>query len=240
MPVMFKESVSDLTVTHTSYISSARSLTANASPSPTAQSPLVSPTSPAHRKYDFVMPNVFPTLILSQGSQPVSDLSPLSTSIPKLESRPQPDGPTTAALFGSGTSLPSFTIGGLVIFPNSASEYLIGKQTLIPGSPAITVLGTPISLAQSASNIVIGGITSLFVNSATPLPPLTIDGTKILANSTSEYLISSQSLIPGSSTPASVNVSASATGPVAFKGAATTVRGRIWIVSIGIFGLGLL
>lgn len=397
-----KTPVSALTVTRTSYFSSARIPTVILSPSPTAQNPMVSSTSTVHRQNDFETPNASPKLFLSQGSQPVSDLSPLLTSIPKPVSKPQPNGPNTAALIsidtplpplptnetsvlsnsaseylvssqtlipgsstiaisskppgnspnsaaliGSATPLSPLSIDGTVISLNSASEYLNGKQTLIPGSPAITILGTPISLAQSASNFVIGGSTTTFVDSVTRLPPLTIDGTKILPNSASEYLVGSQTLIPGSSaitisskvislvpsasaliidsstiplrsgltattalrlpliaignsfitpnsasqyiiagqtlfaggsavtvsgtrislapqasdvifgnsteglgslvpdgigaaTLASVNVSVSATGPDAYRSAATTVYGQMWIVAIVIFGLGFL
>ncbi|MCJ1267018.1 hypothetical protein MMC22_006903 [Lobaria immixta] len=91
------------------------------------------------------------------------------------------------------------TIGGTLVFPNSASEYVIGSQTVIPGAHAIIISGTPISLGPSASNIVIGSITNALIGSATPLPPLTVDGITILPNRASEYLIGSQTLIPGAS-----------------------------------------
>ena len=72
--------------------------------------------------------------------------------------------------------LQPLTFGGETIFPNSASEYVIGSQKVAPGAPAVTISGTPISLAPSASNIIIGGVTIALISSATPLPPLTIDG----------------------------------------------------------------
>ncbi|MCJ1465894.1 hypothetical protein MMC07_004513 [Pseudocyphellaria aurata] len=108
-------------------------------------------------------------------------------------------GSITAALIGNANPLPPLTIDGTTIFPNSASEYVIGSQTLIPGASGIRISGTPISLAPSASYIVIGGVTAALFKSATPLPPLTIDGTKILPNSASEYIIGSQTLTPGGS-----------------------------------------
>lgn len=92
---------------------------------------------------------------------------------------------------------PALTIGGKTVFPNSASEYVIGSQTIIAGAPAITISGTRISLAPSASGIVIGGTTIPLVASATQLPPLTINGITILPNTASQYLIDSQTLIPG-------------------------------------------
>jgi hypothetical protein len=59
------------------------------------------------------------------------------------------------------TTLPSaLTINGQTIAPNSQGDFVIGTQTLTPGGPAITVSGTPISLAPSATAIVVGGSTT--------------------------------------------------------------------------------
>lgn len=44
----------------------------------------------------------------------------------------------------------------------SGSEYVVGSQTLVPGAPAITVGGVEVSLALSASDIVVGGTTKAF------------------------------------------------------------------------------
>lgn len=108
-------------------------------------------------------------------------------------------GGNTVSFFTAPSTSHAFIFGGKTIFSNSASEYVIGSQTIIPGAPAVTISDTPISLASSASNIVIGGITIALIGSNTPLPPLTIDGTTIIPNSASQYLIGSQTLIPGAS-----------------------------------------
>lgn len=57
--------------------------------------------------------------------------------------------------FAGSTQPPAFTIGSAVITPNSASEYVVASQTLRPGA-AITVSGSVISLANHATEIVIG------------------------------------------------------------------------------------
>jgi len=81
-----------------------------------------------------------------------------------------------------------------MITADSASEYVIGSQALIPGS-AIIVSGTPVSPGPSA--LVIGSSTHFLTSTAAPL--LTIGGSTITANSASQYLISGQTLIPGGS-----------------------------------------
>jgi len=78
--------------------------------------------------------------------------------------------------------LPVITIGSSTIFANSASDFMINDQTLVPGASAITISGTVISLAPSATAIVIDGITA-------PVSRATV----------TEYLIGGQTLVPGAS-----------------------------------------
>ena len=80
---------------------------------------------------------------------------------------------------------------------NSASQYLVGTQTLAPGSKAVTVNDVPYSLAPSAAAIISGSITIPLASSPSRTrPPITIDGTTYTANSASEYTIGTQTLIP--------------------------------------------
>ena len=98
-------------------------------------------------------------------------------------------------------ALPLLTIGSSVYTANAVSQYFIAGQTLNPGS-AITVSGTPISLAPSASAIVVAGITQALMSFPVPtspaLPLLTIGSSVYIANSASQYIIGSQTLSPGS------------------------------------------
>ena len=107
------------------------------------------------------------------------------------------------------------TIGSQVITANSDSQYVFESQTLTPGS-IITVSNTPISLAASATEVVVGSSTSTLLAAtaatATP-PPLTFGSQVFTANSDSQYLIGSQTLSPGamitvSDTPISLAASA--------------------------------
>ena len=70
---------------------------------------------------------------------------------------------TTSHLLPKTTLTPNtalvLTLDDQPVTANSASEYIIGSQTLIPGGPAVTLSGTRISLAPSASSIIIGSST---------------------------------------------------------------------------------
>ena len=108
-------------------------------------------------------------------------------------------GSSTIGLVPSSTPRPSpppLTLGSQIYTANSKSEYTIGGQTLIPGGPALTVSGTRLSLAPSATQVVVGSNTirlGLVVTS----PPLTLGSQIYTADSKSEYTIAGQTLIPG-------------------------------------------
>ncbi|MCJ1224451.1 hypothetical protein MMC12_001096 [Toensbergia leucococca] len=69
----------------------------------------------------------------------------------------------------SASSEPVITIGGQLVTANSASNYVIGSQTLVPGAPAITLSGTLVSLAPSGSDVVIGGSTAVLSGTGSPV-----------------------------------------------------------------------
>lgn len=94
--------------------------------------------------------------------------------------------------------LPTLTIGDITITPNPASQYNINGQTLFPGGPAITVSSTRISLAQDASALYVG-TNPIFLTTPPPipLPTPTIGDLAITPNAKSQYIIDSQTLIPG-------------------------------------------
>jgi hypothetical protein len=106
------------------------------------------------------------------------------------------------------------TLAGTTATLNSASEYVIADQTLRPGEPAITVSGTPISLAPQATAVVVGSSTSILVTALHAgdqaqqigeLPSmLTLAGVTATLNSASEYVIAGQTLIAGG-TPITVS-----------------------------------
>ena len=67
------------------------------------------------------------------------------------------------------------TIAGSTYTPNSASQYIIGSQTLEPGS-AITISGTPIMLDAGATQAVVGSSTETLAQSSTPLASVIMAG----------------------------------------------------------------
>ena len=97
---------------------------------------------------------------------------------------------------------------------NSASEFVVGGQTIKPGGSVITLSGTPISLESQATAVVVGSRTRPVatvsfgkdqtqqpgVQSAVdPVPQLTLAGATATLNSASEYMIADQTLKAGGS-----------------------------------------
>jgi hypothetical protein len=77
----------------------------------------------------------------------------------------------------TNTLAPAITIDSSTITQNSASEFIIGSQTLTPGGPAITLQSTTYSLASSTSALIINDHTTLL--SATPTTVTLIAGTTL-------------------------------------------------------------
>ena len=123
-------------------------------------------------------------------STPIS-LDPLGTNIVI--------GTSTIALHGPEPSvLPSFTVGDEVITADSASQYVVDGQTLAPGAPAITVSGTPISLAASSAYVAVGSSTIPLQDGNALIPPtIVVNGQVITANSASQFVVGGQTLTPG-------------------------------------------
>lgn len=95
------------------------------------------------------------------------------------------------------------TMGGFVINANSDGQYVIGSQTLVPGSSAIIASSTTYSLAPSATAIVVNGVFTLLcrvqqASSGGAAAITTIGASTVTANSAGDYVIDSQTLVPGS------------------------------------------
>lgn len=96
------------------------------------------------------------------------------------------------------TTYPEMTFAGQTYTANSDSAIVIQGQTLIPGSPAITISKTPVSLAPGASVAVVAGQTqSLSPASLATKPVITIGGSTYTANTASAFVIAGQTLSPG-------------------------------------------
>jgi hypothetical protein len=98
---------------------------------------------------------------------------------------------------------PTIVVGNEVFGPVSRfleSSFVVGDRILAPGGSAVTISGTTLSLAASASFIVINGITSTIENPAAPT--ITVGGNimKLLpASPVASFILHDQTLIPGGS-----------------------------------------
>ena len=122
------------------------------------------------------------------------------------------------------TSAPAITVGNTVVTANSASQYIVGSQTLAPGS-AVTVQGSTYSLAPSGSAIVINGQTSRIAPAAQltgAAPVLTVGSATVSALGPSQYVVGSQTISAGGE---AVTVSGT-TYSVAPSGSAIVVNGQ--------------
>ncbi|KAL8997824.1 MAG: hypothetical protein Q9169_002996 [Polycauliona sp. 2 TL-2023] len=112
----------------------------------------------------------------------------------------------TALVVGSSTTelVPlsrhgSVTIDGFMFTDGPGSGLIIGTQTVMPGSPAVTVSGTVISLPPSGPFVVIAG-SSFTVPFNTGQPTvLDIAGSSYTETGGSAFIVGSQTLIPGGS-----------------------------------------
>ena len=94
--------------------------------------------------------------------------------------------------------------GGTTYIADASSHFIIARQTVNPARPAVTVAGTPISLAADASIVVIGGSTvpiaySPTIDIPTATPTLTFAGSSYTADVSSAFVIDDQTLSPGGS-----------------------------------------
>ncbi|USP78965.1 uncharacterized protein yc1106_06239 [Curvularia clavata] len=107
--------------------------------------------------------------------------------------------PTARVLGAASVTVGSVGASPIVIGPSS--EVVIGSQTLQPGGPAVNVGdGTPVSLAPSATAIVLGGQTSLLPQVfQAPVPPvLTVGSSTLVPNAATQFFVApGQTLTPG-------------------------------------------
>lgn len=123
---------------------------------------------------------------------------------------------------------PALTIGGTTYHPTGASSaYVIGGQTLTPGSGPITVSGTPISLAANGASAVVGSSTENLQPPITSPAGLIFGGTTYRPTSvpgaSSAYIINGQTITPGAApvTISGTPVSVAANGASAVVGGLT-------------------
>ena len=130
----------------------------------------------------------------------------------------------TALLVGSKTipipvapqpGFPVLSLGGQAVTAKEIPQYIAGSQTLAAGSPAITISGTPVSLAPGATALMIGSKTQPLYPTNGALSPFTVGSTAFTATTNPQYIVGGQRLSPGgpgitfSGTPISLAADAS-------------------------------
>ena len=148
----------------------------------------------------------------------------------------------TIAVIGSSTqslkSAPAITPAPAVLSfhgssytADASSDFIIDGQTLTPGA-AITVSGTPISLASGGAVAVVGTSTQS-LKSITPAPAmLSFDGSSYTADASSDFIIAGQTLTPGGViTVSGTRISLPSGGAIAIIGSSTQSLANAAIVT---------
>ncbi|KAF2623814.1 hypothetical protein BU25DRAFT_167203 [Macroventuria anomochaeta] len=156
---------------------------------------------------------VGPSSVVVEGSQTLRPGGPAVT----VSGTPVALAPSATAIVAKGTSLPLLhnqkpgqqqtvgTFGTIPVVVGPSLVVVVGTQTLQPGGAPITLgPGTTVSLAPSATALVIGGTTSILpqiVNvapQAAAPPVLTIGPTTFVPNAATQFFIGpGQTLTPG-------------------------------------------
>jgi hypothetical protein len=115
---------------------------------------------------------------------------------------PQPtQGPQPATDVPQLTLLSAGVLGTKPVFVAPSSVVVVGTQTLKPGAPAVIIDGSQVSLAPSATAIVVGGVTSalpLVANPGSPVQTIgSVGGRPIVLNPSSAIVIGTATLNPG-------------------------------------------
>lgn len=149
-------------------------------------------------------------------------------------------GSITSTLIAAATVTPQpLTIGSQVISINSQNQYIVGSQTLTPGSPITLgsgVTGTPVLLQTSGTQtiLVAGSITSTLAGAATAPPRFTIGSQVVTANAQNQYVVGSQTLTPGAAiTVAGTPVSLASSGTQVVVGTSTDGLGNYIMSGLG-------
>lgn len=152
---------------------------------------------PNHPKMD---PTTYTANTISQfliGDTSVSpNESPISVSVATISF--EPSG-SNVVVNGNTNSLLDIGLSSAFIAQTNlatiAGAYVFNGQSLNPGSSPITVSGTPISLAPSATALVIGSSTVSVKLISQSFPIIVVGKSTITANSASEYVAGNQRLI---------------------------------------------
>lgn len=130
---------------------------------------------------------------------------------------------TSISIAVPGSPMTLTTAGETVVIGPTPAFVLGGSKTLVAGGPAITFDGSQLSLAPSASALIIdGSVTSHLLSAATAVPlALTVGSDTFTANAATQFLIASGTVL----TPGGQVIVGGATVSLGSGGAAAVVNG---------------
>ena len=130
-------------------------------------------------------------MALPSVSNQVSDIPVISNGL-TFSVIPQPDHTPSPS---SSSSI--LTIQNSFVASASVSQLHTKSQSFVAGGASITISGTSVTSAPTATALVTGSSTESF-SPESSFPAIVIGNQKLTANSAGQYLVASQTLIPGS------------------------------------------
>ncbi|KAH7407105.1 hypothetical protein BKA64DRAFT_406986 [Cadophora sp. MPI-SDFR-AT-0126] len=201
----------------------------------TPQPPAGSTQTPGSQQSPSPVPQPGTTDSVPGPAQTISGSIPSSGSVPSSDIVPSASTPAVIPV-------PIITIGSSAIPANSASQFIVSGQTLAPGSSITIGSGsstTVVALQTSDSNtvLVVGDSSSTLAPAVTSPAVVTVGGSVVTADSSSNFVIDGQTLSPGGSpiTVGGTTISLAAEGTQIVEGTKTLVQttgigGIIWSV----------
>ena len=141
-----------------------------------------------------------PIILLTSSSHTILQVGSSYTTLPPAPSASMPSPNADAQTIAITSGNPDYTVGNQPLLTNSQGQFVIGSQTLEPGN-AISVSGTPVSLASDASQLVVGSSTETMDAQTTVITSeiqgFSFENQPLTTNSQGQYMIGSQTLQPG-------------------------------------------
>jgi hypothetical protein len=111
-------------------------------------------------------------------------------------------GGSSVAVHQAATAPPVLTVGDKTMTANPQGQFVVGTQTLAPGSPAVTIDGTTLQLGPSGTVAIVNGQTQSLGHAPLPTnaPAIMVNGQIFSASvmgGTTVFAMGSQTLTPG-------------------------------------------
>ena len=151
--------------------------------------PQIAPSNPTSNPV-FGFPN---GEVMSNGSPPIVVLGNTYSVLPSNQGFLVNGVSTLAIPISSPTTSPTLHINSETITP-APTGFMVGSASILPGAPAVTISGTPISL-DASSHLYIGS--SVMALGMTPSPSVFTVGSQTITPKPGGFAIGSTSIFPG-------------------------------------------